>query len=1083
MLTAVPDFVPTSAWVQVLGRVAVHIDDGDLQRLTGSAQRLLAVLVAAGPGGATAERIAEEIWGDEQPNPWRPALRMAVARLRKQLPENWEIMADGGSYRLAAHNGWVDAWRLEDVASSDDAILEDDLGWILAGQPFADIDLLEMIRVSTQSLQMLQVAVAERFCAQSPNSLSTSTCSALTSLVLSHPFNDRLAVVVASALADAGHSTEAVVGLTAFADAYRAEFSTVPEAVVEFLSSGSSAETTESSAPDALATQVDQGQMAKELRHFTTASFFGRADTLEALLASRGALVTGARGSGKSRLLAALIAADDVAETTYVVGDDRLDLPLGPFAVAIPNLRDELLASGHDEPSPERTEGSAERAAATRAWRLVLAHLEARSSIRPQRLVVDDAHLLDPASLGLLRLLIRSNTAANLVLIVSGRSDSDDADWADLVRDAERAGLDPIEIGGLGLAELEAMVFAQFPNAKRQARTGLANDVLEVSDGLPAVAAPLISAAEPETLALPEQLAGAPALTRLASSFSDPAGEVIAAAAVLGHQFSIGTLIALSGLDESAIFSVLDELWSTGLIVETSDPDQVRFRHVLLQRAFLEGVPRFRRGQLHSLAAELVEDPHLRADHQANATGLVPAEVAAASLRESASLYAERRQWRKTARELRRLDALPGDHLDPASLTLLAVALDQSGADGSSYRRQAYDAALASSDWAVALEAAVSGLPEAELPDGDPERVEMLEGIAADDLPESLRFDRFFNLSRQYALMGKFDRALECADQALEVPRDADERGLGHVLRWTATRHRRALAHSIPDDVKFAGSPRIQMRIAQINALNLAEQGDFEQSRSEADRFYEQALEIGDPFRIWHAQGLQGMFLLNNGEFDAAEDLAIENWRFASLHDIKQGAASYIGQRTFSLDCQYRLGELRSILEPFKADLQTVVLGQAALILGDSAAGDVDIGDQVRDVAKQSIARGHTLALVATMLVTRFIPRHAPDLVTDARALLEPFGTNPILAGFGAGSFGPAVRYVAQLATDQSERLLLIEQAIQAADAQGCVLWRVNNRLDGVAVGRSDLLDEAREIAAGTGMAEVVERFVSLQAS
>ena len=100
---------PQRSWVQVFGRVAVHHAEHDSTRLTGSGQKLLAVLVAVGVEGASAERIAEALWGDRQPNPWRPALRMAIARLRKQLPIGWDVAASTGSYRLDTADGWVDA--------------------------------------------------------------------------------------------------------------------------------------------------------------------------------------------------------------------------------------------------------------------------------------------------------------------------------------------------------------------------------------------------------------------------------------------------------------------------------------------------------------------------------------------------------------------------------------------------------------------------------------------------------------------------------------------------------------------------------------------------------------------------------------------------------------------------------------------------------------------------------------------------------------------------------------------------------------------------------------------------------------
>lgn len=1083
MLTAVPDFVPPSTWVQVLGRVAVH-QDGESQRLTGSGQRLLAVMVAAGPDGATAERIAEEIWGDQQPNPWRPALRMAVARLRKQLPPGWDVVADGGFYRITTSSGWVDAWRLEETASERATILEEDLAWMLAGRPFGDIDLLEMVGASTQSLQMLQITIAERFCNQQPTAVSTATCAALTALIRDHPYNDRLALAIAETLAAAGRRTEALLALSSFSETYVSEFGAVPAAISGFLSSGS--DTTEPLPPTQLAPRpAEPALIAKELRHLIEGPLLGRTAELEALQASRGALVTGPTGAGKSRLLAALIVDDPDCETTYVVGDDLMDLPLGPFAVAMPTLRDELLASVHEE-TLGGEEGSVERAASTRAWRIVLAHLEARSTTRRQRLVVDDAHLLDPSSLGLLRLLIRSNTTADLTFVVCGRSDFDDTEWVDLVRDAERAGLDPIELAGLDVAEIELMVFQQFPEATHLARQGLAADVHEASGGLPAVAAPLIASAAPGTLALPEHLSGASALARVTAALSERAPEVVAAAAVLGHTFSIGALIALTELDESSIFRVLDELWSTGLIVETDDPDQVRFRHVLIQRAFLEGVPLFRRGQLHRRAAELAEDPHARADHQANASALVPAETTAASLRISAALYAERRSWRKVAREIRRIDDLPGDHLDIATLTLWARALDSSGADGSKHRRTAYSMAVQAGEWEAALDAALSGLPQAELPDGDRERIEMLEGIALEALPEQRRFDRVYFLGRQYSLLGRDnDAVLRNADQALAMASSPTQTGLSHVLRWSGTRHSASQAHRVPIDENLDGGPQIMMRMAQINAINLAEAGDFEAARLESERFSELAALVGDPLRIWHAQGLQGMFLLQEARFKEAEALALENLQFADLHDLQQGISNYIGLQVYVLDNSDRLEELHPRLAPFRSNLEPLALGRAALVLSGHAVGEIgqeDLEAEVRSVIDDALSRpGSAFSLIAALLISRFLLTEAPDLVPQTRATLERFGENPLLSGFGSGSFGPTTRYVAQLTEDRRERAALLDQSIAAADRQGPLLWRVRSRLDRFELGSATALDEAVQLAAGTELEAVVAKRIGRQ--
>jgi len=609
MLTAVPDYVPDSPWIQVLGQVVVHDGDGATNRLTGSGQRLLAVLVAAGPGGATSERIAEEIWGEAQPDPWRPALRMAIARLRKQLPDGWDVMSSGGYYRITHEVGCVDAWRLEEIAASS-TVDADDVPWLLAGRPFGDLDMLELVTATTQNLQMLQLAVAERFCDQRPTEVSLAACTALTGMLREHPYNDQLALDVARTLVASGWRDEALLALSAFADQYERGIGAIPPDIEAFVRSGGTQ--IESDAADA-----SRHEIAKELLPLIERPMLGRTAELATIAAAKGVLVAGPPGAGKSRLLAEAVVNDTDSDMIYIVGDDHLDLPLGPFAVAMPALRDRLLGfvgedSGLGDVAPERS-------IATRAWRAVLAHLEQQASARRQLLVVDDAHLLDAASLALVRLLIRSTTSSAIKLVLAGRNDVDDPEWADLMRDAGRAGLETVELGGLDLGELQTMILQQFPDATHQARVGLADEVFEASGGLPAVAVPLIEATDPITLAMPEDLSGAPAITRVASTLSDQAPEVVAAAAILGSEFSIGALIRLADLPEQTVFGVLDELWATRLIVETNDPDRVRFRHVLVQRAFLDNVPLFRRGQLHRRAAELTDDPHRQAFHQVGA--------------------------------------------------------------------------------------------------------------------------------------------------------------------------------------------------------------------------------------------------------------------------------------------------------------------------------------------------------------------------------------------------------------------------------------------------------------------------------
>ena len=272
----------------------------------------------------------------------------------------------------------------------------------------------------------------------------------------------------------------------------------------------------------------------------------------------------------------------------------------------------------------------------------------------------------------------------------------------------------------------------------------------------------------------------------------------------------------------------------------------------------------------------------------------------------------------------------------------------------------------------------------------------------------------------------------------------------------------------------------------QINAINLAERGDFVGSRWESDRFLELALEFGDPLRIWHADAMQSMFRLDNCQFEEVEGEIAKNLRFAELHDIQQGIPNYVGSRVILFDFQDRLAELAESLEPFRGTLAQMVIGRAALVLVDGAT-KVDFEPSHPETAAEIRSLlavihehpGSTLSLLSILLLSRYIPEAAPEFVAPTRSLLEPFEDRPILAGFGAASFGPTTRYVAQLTADSDERHKLITKSIDAADLHGPLLWRIRCRLDHAELGHADSLEEAVELARGTEMADVVARFAA----
>jgi tetratricopeptide (TPR) repeat protein len=176
---------------------------------------------------------------------------------------------------------------------------------------------------------------------------------------------------------------------------------------------------------------------------------------------------------------------------------------------------------------------------------------------------------------------------------------------------------------------------------------------------------------------------------------SESAGQLLAAAAVIGRTFDFDVLRETSGRSEDEAVAGLEELGARGLIVEGADGYD--FSHEQLRRLALEETSLARRRLLHRRAAEALErrsgDPALIAGHYRDAgRTLAAAEAYIAAGERARSLYAY-------AEALEHFSAaLALDHPDPA-------ALHESIGDVHTVRGE-YRAALAAYETAAALGAA-----------------------------------------------------------------------------------------------------------------------------------------------------------------------------------------------------------------------------------------------------------------------------------------------------------------------------------------------------------------------------------------
>src|SRR5215216_5465884 len=232
----------------------------------------------------------------------------------------------------------------------------------------------------------------------------------------------------------------------------------------------------------------------------------------------------------------------------------------------------------------------------------------------PGVLFLDDLHWADDASLSLLTYLVRRLDDKPIYVLLTWRAEEvhEVHRLRELLAEARRSGrATTLTLERLGQASVEALVGHAVGHAVPGAEM-LGTRLSDETEGLPLFLTEYLTAVEKGELDVGDEAWTLPGgvqdllRTRLLT-VGEAAGQVLAAAAVVGRSFDFDTVRAASGRGEEETLTALEELTSRGLIREVGSPvggaPAYDFDHDKLRTLVYEETSLARKRLLHRRAA------------------------------------------------------------------------------------------------------------------------------------------------------------------------------------------------------------------------------------------------------------------------------------------------------------------------------------------------------------------------------------------------------------------------------------------------------------------------------------------------
>ena len=593
---------------RILGPLEVRAGDSEVACRGAKQRLLLGMLLLNANEVVSSDRLAEALWGEDQPETSK-ALQMHISQLRRSLgattivtrPPGYELRVaiediDLHRFEAAVHEGRAAfaAGRAADARR----VLRGALA-LWRGPALADLTFEQALQGDIARLEELRlVAVEARVEADLALGDHLAVVPELERLVAEHPTRERLRAHLMLALYRSGRQAEAL-------DVYRA----TRRVLVEELGIEPGRELQELEGK--ILAHDSQLEIAPSVQ--TDRRLFGRDRELAVLLPAVDAalaggggllLLAGEPGIGKSRLAEALAARAAERGARVLVGRcwEAGGAPaywpwvqaLRPHGAAVAEL-----AAAADADAKDRFQ----------LFEAVGERVGQLGEEQPVAIFLDDLHAADEPSLLLLRFLASRLAGAPVLMTCCYR----DTDARPVLRDlAAELAREPtaqrVALRGLdqhATARLLEQAMGRAPAAQ------LTEQVHESTRGNPLFVGELgrlLAAGDWSDRDLPIPEGVRETIDRRLAGHGERCREMLAAAAAFGREFEFEPLRQTCALREDELAEAIEEATAARFIGEVPGAlGRLRFAHVLMRDAIYEGLAPTRRMRLHREIAAVLE--------------------------------------------------------------------------------------------------------------------------------------------------------------------------------------------------------------------------------------------------------------------------------------------------------------------------------------------------------------------------------------------------------------------------------------------------------------------------------------------